>query len=131
MLNLLDIDAIRKIKEVRVHNIIEIESILNENLIPSACTQSVPQKLTFEMYGFDELKNININIVYIKWNAQILFVNLLIVTSFDVNKGDKISKDITNGININIGIESIVFIMFSSYTFSYFLIQNYCVSDNY
>ena len=54
---MLDIEARRNTKEVKVTSIIETVSICRENFIPSDCIQSRPNILITAEYGFEGLKN--------------------------------------------------------------------------
>lgn len=102
--------AIKNTKEVSTHIIIDIESILKKNFIPSDCTQSKPQKLILDTYGFVGSNNISIRSTYVKWIAQTLLENLRIKISFDVNRGDIKISDITSGTNNKNGIDNSIFI---------------------
>ena len=117
MLNLLDIDERKKIKEVNVTSIIDTVSTFRENFTPSDCIQSSPNILISAQYGFDGLKNISRITVYKKWNPNTPLENRLTVISFDVKSGDKISIDNNNGKKTKNGTDNNMFIYFFLFVF--------------
>jgi hypothetical protein len=73
---------------------IEIVSILNENLIPSACIQFEPNKLISFTKGFDASNITSIKIVYVNIKLNTPFAKRLTDISLLVNNGDIIKNDI-------------------------------------